>query len=82
MVVVFAKADCGCCTVRMEFESIERARAEFARVGYGNGMTIRDDTGIPHSSIDTFYGFSTDEADAEGRSLGYLFNLAAGKEQA
>lgn len=74
MIKVYAKNDCGCCTTEMQFESEAGAQAVFAKVGPGNGMVITDDAGVMHEGLDTFYGFSTSEAEEGDRSLGYLFD--------
>lgn len=81
MISIFAKCDCGCCTAEMKFNSITSAEEAFKRVGLGNGMTIVDDAGEKHESIDTFYGFSTSEEEESSRSLGYLFDLVTGSRK-
>lgn len=73
MICVFAKCDCGCCTATLHFKTPENAAKAFAGAGLNNSATIEDDEGVKHECIDTFYGFSLDEKDAKGRSLGYLF---------
>lgn len=75
MIKVYAKRDCGCCTVEMQFESFSKARRVFAQVGYGNGMEVKDDTGEVHKGIDTFFGFSENEDRQREKSLGYLAEL-------
>lgn len=72
MIKVFAKNDCGCCTTEMHFTDLASAQKAFDAAGLGNGMKITDDMGTTHEGLDTFYGFSQDEEEAEGRSLGFL----------
>jgi|WetSurMetagenome_2_1015567.scaffolds.fasta_scaffold452712_2 hypothetical protein len=72
MIKVHAKLDCGCCTTDMRFNSIESATEAFRKAGLGNGISIKDDAGVVHEGIDTFYGFSEDEEEQGNRSLGYL----------
>jgi hypothetical protein len=69
MIKVYAKNDCGCCTVEMQFNSMSAARRAFARVGLGNGMKIRDDAGVLHKGIDTFYGCSANKDEQGDKSL-------------
>lgn len=76
MITIYAKADCGCCTVEMQFHDEDSASRAFAGVGYGNGMVIVDDTGTAHERVDTFYGFSTSEEEQGDRGLGFLAKLA------
>jgi hypothetical protein len=72
MIKVHAKLDCGCCTTDMQFHNIESATKAFEQAGLGNGISIKDDAGVTHTGIDTFYSFSPDEEEVGGRSLGYL----------
>jgi len=81
MVTVYVKNDCGCCTTAMEFNSLQSAEEAFAKVGFGNGMSIVDDAGQEHGGVDTFYGFSTDEDEQSSRSLGYLVELISGSRK-
>lgn len=77
MITVYAKNGCGCCTTEMQFNDLTSAGAAFQEAGLSSTATIRDDTGEEHGSIDTFYGFSTDEEEQGGRSLGFLAGLLA-----
>jgi hypothetical protein len=63
MIKVIAQCDCGCCTEKMYFNDLESANKAFAAAGLVNSATIKDDEGVEHSSIDTFYGFSTSEEE-------------------
>jgi hypothetical protein len=74
MITVYAKADCGCCTVEMKFKDEDSAVAAFTNAGTGNGMVITDDESIRHEGIDTFYGFSMSEEEQAERSVGFLMN--------
>jgi hypothetical protein len=69
MIKVYAKQDCGCCTVEMRFNSMSAARRAFARLGLGNGMEIKDDAGVLHTNIDTFYGCSANKNEQGDKSL-------------
>lgn len=73
-VTVYAKRCCGCCTVRLRFHSLEKAQEAFKRAGLTVDATIRDDAGIVHEEVDTFYGFSENEEEQGERSLGYLID--------
>ena len=79
MIGVYAKCDCGCCTATLHFKTPEAAAKAFADAGLANSATIVDDEGVKHECIDTFYGFSLEEDDAKGRSLGYLFDQVKDK---
>jgi hypothetical protein len=74
MITVYAKADCGCCTIEMKFNDEDSAVAAFPNAGTGNGMVITDDESVRHEGIDTFYGFSMSEEEQAERSLGFLTN--------
>lgn len=76
MITVFAKNDCGCCSTEMTFKDVESAAKAFEAVGFGNGMTVKDDAGVAHDGIDTFYGFTV--GDENKRGLDYLFDLVTG----
>lgn len=75
MITVYAKNDCGCCTISMQFKSLENATEAFNKAGLRNGAEITDDTEVTHQNIDTFYGFSEKEEEQQDRSLVYLFDL-------
>jgi hypothetical protein len=51
-------ANCGCCTVKMAFESEERLLAAFKKQGLTVYGKVTDDEGVEHEEIDTFYGFT------------------------
>lgn len=74
MVKVYAKRDCGCCEEELQFNDLAAASRAFQEAGLGNGMKIKDDTGMVHEGIDTFYGFSQEEGAAASRGLGYLLD--------
>lgn len=76
MITVYAKADCGCCTIGMKFKNDESVKAAFAAAGLTNGAEITDDDGVRHEGIDTFYGFSTEEGEQEDKSLAFLAKAA------
>ncbi len=62
-------AGCGCCLVEeMLFRSIARAQAAIGACGWTSSGTIRDDAGVTHRGLDTFYGFSAERVrDRRGR---------------
>ena len=69
MIKIIAQCDCGCCTEKMYFKDLESANKAFAAAGLTNSATIKDDEGVEHNSIDTFYGFSTSEEEMKRPSL-------------
>lgn len=69
MIQVFAQCDCGCCVAEMQFNDVASAEKAFAAAGIANGATIKDDAGVEHKDIDTFYPFSTNKEEFERPSL-------------
>lgn len=72
MLTFHAKQCCGCCTVMMQFESLESIQKAFEKAGFDVAATIVDDAGEVHEEVDTFYGYAQTQKEAKDRSLGYL----------
>jgi hypothetical protein len=58
-------ANCGCCTVKMAFESEERLLAAFKKQGLTVYGKVTDDEGVEHEEIDR-----RDGRDQAGREKG------------
>lgn len=79
MIKIIAQCDCGCCYEEMHFKDLESANKVFREAGLQNGATIKDDEGVEHTGIDTFYGFSTSKEEMERPPLQRLMEKLNGK---
>lgn len=77
----YIKQVCGCCTAEVQFQTEERLQEALAKMGLTSNGVLVDDAGQKHTGLDSFYGYSTDNEEARGRSLGYLAGLLTGKGQ-